>query len=184
MIEIENFLEFPESIIDHSKTAAYQDETNPVDGVVYPHICKEIPDRIKNDIIFNLTHKVLARAPKDPFIFMRKSPKGAPVTHKYHTDNCMGRYSMMIYLQNNPDAGTGLAVHKDLSVTRAPYNDELLKITIEDCNDDSKWQVYKRAKMAKNKAVIFDSDLFHVALPIGGFGEGTESRVVLTCFFS
>lgn len=184
MIEINDFLGDFSELEKFAKIARYRDEINPVDGVVYPHICKEIPAGVINDIIFNLTHKLLSRAPKKPFIFMRKSPAGVPVPHKFHTDNSMGEFSMMIYLQDNPRAGTALAYHKELGINQAPNDNEKLEKTIKDCNDDSKWQIYKLAKMVKNKAVIFDSRLFHVALPIGGFGEGEESRVVLTCFFS
>lgn len=184
MIELNDFLGNFSELEEYLKNAQFKDEVNPVDGVVYPHICKDIPVGVTNDIIFNLTHKVLARSPRNPFIFMRKSPAGVPVPHKFHTDNSMGDYSMMIYLQDNPGAGTGLAIHKEMNIWMAPEDQEQLKKAIKDCNDDSKWQIYKAAEMVKNKAVIFDSRLFHVALPIGGFGEGDESRVVLTCFFS
>ena len=183
MIELDNFLDFPDRLIAYSNRCEFKDEVNPVDGVVYPRICKDIPQEILNDVVFNLTHK-LGRAPIDPFCFMRRSPQGVPVPHKFHTDNSMGTYSMMIYLQDNPDAGTGLAQHIETGLTMAPESYELLSKAIEDCNDDSKWQVYKTASMVKNKAVIFDSRLFHVALPIGGFGEANTARTVFTCFFS
>ena len=184
MIELPAFLDNFKELEDYAKKAKYEDEVNPVDGVVYPCICKDIPERVMNDLIYCLTFKILQRRPKDPFVFLRRSPEGVPVPHKFHTDHSMGDFSMMIYLQDNPDAGTGLAIHKEMGISRAPDNQEQLNKAIEDCNDDSKWQIYKIAEMMKNKAVIFDSQLFHVALPIGGFGEGKESRTVLTCFFS
>lgn len=184
MIEIDDFLGDFSTLDKFKDECEYTDVVSPVDGVVYPYICKDLPQSVIHDIIFNLTFKVLSREPEDPFIFLRKSPEGVHVPHKYHTDNSMGAYSMMIYLQDIPNAGTGLAQHKELKVHEAPSDEYQLRKTIEDCNDDSKWQIYKVAEMKKNKAVIFNSQLFHVALPIGGFGEGKEARTVLTCFFS
>ena len=184
MIEIENFLDFPENIIDYAKEANFVDGESPYDGIVYPLICKDIPEKILYDAMYNLTYKAMGRMPKDPVCFMRRSPEGQPVPHRYHTDNSMGAYSMMLYLEDNPDAGTGFARHEETGLTTAPVTAASLNKTIKDCNDDSKWQIYKVAEMVKNKAVIFDSHLFHVALPIGGFGKGKESRTVFTCFFS
>lgn len=184
MIEINNFLEDFNSLKQYSLECEFKDEVNPVDGVAYPHICKGIPESILNDLFFNLTHR-FAREPQDPVCFLRMSPAGVPVPHRYHTDNSMGRYSLMLYLQDNPSAGTGLATHLPTGVYMAPENEGVLNETIKDCNDDSKWKIYKRFVMQENKAVIFDSRLFHVALPIGGFGEAREdSRIVFTCFYS
>lgn len=184
MIEIEDFLEFPETLIDYAVKAEFKDETNPADGVVYPLICMDIPEPILHDVMFNLTYKALGRMPKDPTCFMRRRPEGMPVPHKYHTDHSMGNFSLMLYIQDNPDAGTGFARHKETGLTSAPLTAASLDKTIKDCNDDSKWQIYKKVDMVKNKALVFDASMFHVALPVGGFGEGKESRTVLTCFFS
>lgn len=184
MIAIDNFLEFPDRLIQYSKECEFKDEVNPVDGVVYPLICKYIPEPILNDVMFNLTHR-FAREPKDPLCFLRMSPKGVPVSHKFHTDHSIGRYSLMLYLQDNDKAGTGFACHIPTESVSAPESENALKETIKDCNDDSKWKIYKHFEMRKNRAVIFDSQLFHVALPIGGFGEAQEdSRIVFTCFYS
>jgi len=182
MIELENFLDFPDRLIEFASSCEWVDEVNPADGVVYPRIQKNIPKEILSDVFWNVAHKV-GHIPKNPVTFLRQSPKGLPVPHKYHTDNSMGGYSMMIYLQDNPSAGTGFARHESGTYT-APLDEELLRTTIDDCNDDSKWQLYKTAEMVQNKAVIFNSELFHVALPIGGFGNGTNARTVFTCFFS
>lgn len=184
MVEIDDFLEDFDTLDRFKDECEYKDEVNPADGVVYPLICKDLPLSIINDVMFNITHRVLLREPVAPLCFLRKSPKGMPVPHKFHTDNSMGQYSLMLYLQDNDNAGTGFAAHKETGIYQAPKDDDLLRITIKDCNDDSKWQIYKKAKMEKNRAVLFDSSLFHVALPIGGFGNGTESRTVFTCFFS
>jgi hypothetical protein len=184
VIEIDNFIENFDELESFYKTAEYKDEVNPSDGVVYPHICKDLPESIVHSVMFQLTYGVLGRMPKDPVIFLRKSPEGVDVPHKFHTDNSMGKFSLMLYLQDNDNAGTGFAKHKETGVTSSNIGEESLSKTIKDCNDDSKWQIYKSFKMRKNRAVTFDASQFHVALPIGGFGEAENSRTVLTCFFS
>ena len=59
----------------------------------------------------------------------------------------MGKFSLMLYIQDNPEAGTGFAKHKELGITSAPVTNASLNQTIKDCNDDSKWQIYKKVYM-------------------------------------
>lgn len=184
MIEIDDFLSHFDDAKKFSECCDYTDIKNPSDGVVYPMICKDIPEEIQNDIIFNLTFKVLSRSPKDPIIFFRRSPKGLDVPHRFHTDNSMGSYSMMLYLESKDGAGTGFAKHNETGAYTSHASDLIINKTIRDMNNSDKWTIYKTANMVKNKAVIFDSSLYHVALPIGGFGKGKKSRTVLTCFFN
>ena len=183
MIIIDSFLEttYPQ-LKAHSKTCEFGDVENPIDGVVYPHICLDVPQDVVDELYWFLG-AVISRKIKDPLTFMRMSPKGAAAPHKFHNDSSHGKYSMMLYLEDNDDAGTGLAQHKKTEAIR-PAND-ILQEVIRDQNLDEEWFVYKVAKMRENRAVIFDSSLFHVALPIGGYGEKQEdSRIVLTTFFS
>jgi hypothetical protein len=185
MIEIDDFLQFPDRLISYSKACEFKDEINPIDGVVYPHICKDIPKPILNDVIFNLTHKVLGRAPVNPFCFMRMSPAEVTAPHKFHTDNSMGAYSMMIYLQDAPEYGTGFAQHIETDMVSSYADPADVEKGAVDVNNESAWNIYRIFSMKKNKAIIFDSHLFHVALPIGGFGSTQDdSRIVFTCFFS
>lgn len=180
----DDFLDNFEDLKQFYLSCEFKDEVNPVDGVVYPAICKEIPDSIIGDLFRNIAD-VIGRPPENPVTFLRMSADGVPCPHRYHTDNSMGQYSLMLYLMDNKEAGTGFARHKQTGLYDAPKTDEELHLTIKDCNDDSKWQIYSSTEMRENRAVIFDSSLFHVALPIGGFGKSqSDARIVLTCFFS
>ena len=184
MIQIDRFLSDFESLKQYSRQCEYKDEVNPVDGVVYPLICKDIPQPIIDDLLLNLNIKALYN-PSELICFLRMSPKNVSVPHKFHTDHSMGRHSLMLYLEDREDAGTGFGIHLPTGCYSAPTSEEELKETIKDCNNDSKWKIYKQFKMRENRAVMFDSQLFHVALPIGGYGEAKEdSRIVFTCFFS
>ena len=66
----------------------------------------------------------------------------------------------------------------------APELPEELGIAIKDQNSPQKWLLVDKCDMKPNRACIFESDRFHCALPIGGFGDGSEARTVLTVFFS
>lgn len=179
----DDFLDTYDALKAYSQYCDFEDIPNPVDGVVYPHICREIPDFIQWEIELRLNDFV-GRKIENPTIFMRMSPSGVHVPHIVHTDNSMGSHSLMLYM-NDADGGTGFARHKETGMHMAPESEQLLQIAIDDCNKPDKWIFYDQAKMRENRAVIFDASLFHCALPIGGFGETqSDARIVLTAFFS
>jgi hypothetical protein len=166
----------------HSKVAEFKDIENAADGVIYPLICDDIPEEVRNDTLWMLG-SVIHRKPRDVTMFMRMSPKGVECPHIFHNDSSMGKYSMMLYLENNESAGTGMAVHRATRHVR-PDN-EYIDTYIKDQNNTEKWEVYEQSTMKENRAVIFESSLFHCALPVGGYGQNqSDSRIVFTCFFS
>ena len=183
MIIIDDFLEitYPE-LKKYSKTCEFKDQVNPTDGVIYPNICADIPEKVLNELHWFLG-AVIGKKIKDPTIFMRMSPKSVHCPHVFHNDESMGKFSMMLYLEDRDDAGTALAKHKRSGAIRP--TPDILQNVIEDQNKHEEWFLYDMAEMKENRAVIFDSSLFHCALPFGGYGETQEdSRIVLTCFFS
>lgn len=164
-------------------TADFQGVKNPVDGVIYPHILAEIPDHIKRQVIDRITD-IFGREPESITMFMRRSPTGVAVPHIAHTDNSMGRFSLMLYLFDNEGSGTAFIRHKSTGIMYAPESQDFLNIVQADQNKPEKWDLVDMANAKENRAVIFDSGKFHCAMPIGGFGEGVEARTVLTVFFN
>jgi hypothetical protein len=182
MITIDDFLPSYQALKDISVTGEFSDIENPVDSVVYPHIFKDVPDHLIREVESKL-NEIFGSVVINT-IFMRRSPKGVKVPHMAHTDNSMGDYSLMLYMQDNDDAGTALIRHKRSGITYAPESETFVDVVRHDQNNPDQWQVYQVATMKENRAAIFDAHLFHCALPVGGFGEGAESRCVLTAFFS
>ena len=183
MIILDDFLEttYPE-LKAHSKTCEFVDETNPIDGVVYPLICKDIPEPVINELYWFLG-AVIHRRIKNPLTFMRMTKKGTPCPHTFHNDSSMGYYSCMFYLEDNENAGTALVRHNKTKSVRV--TDDILEAVTEDQNNRDAWTIYETAEMKENRAIVFNSDLLHCALPFGGYGETQEdSRIVLTTFFS
>lgn len=182
-VQIDNFIDSYSQLKDYAFTADFSGVKNPIDGVIYPHICASLPEAINNEILVNIAN-TLGREPESVTMFMRRSPSGVPVPHIAHTDNSMGRYSLMLYMNDCPEGGTAFIRHKKTGMMYAPEASDFVDLAAKDQNDLMAWAVVEQAMMKENRAVIFDSGLFHCAMPVGGFGEGAEARTVLTVFFS
>ncbi len=182
---IDNFLSSYDLLEETALKAKFLDKTNPIDGVVYPGIATDIPEKVKLEIIQRLA--IFKGEPiEDETMFMRLSMSDTPFPHQAHHDFVMGKWSLMLYL-NEPahDRGTSFLVHKETGITYAPENEEYNKILRTDQNDAEKWEIIEFIPMAKNRALIFDARRLHRAEPMGGFGDSVENgRIVLTCFFS
>lgn len=179
---VDNFLHNFHELVEYAKTAEFKDETNYVDNVVYPLICSEIPEKIKREVAVKLGG--FFKTPKNPIMFMRRSPKDVECPHKAHSDNSMGKYSLMLYMSDEQGYGTSLLNHKKTGAKHTQYSDAIVSKMMEDQNNDDAWEVYQMTYGKPNRAFIFDAHLMHRAEPIGGFGEGANARTVLTCFFS
>ena len=184
MIKIDNFLEQYSSLKDFADNkATFADVENPVDGVSYPLICTEIPESIKSEIVDQLS-MFMHRLIENPTIFIRMSPAGVHCPHVFHNDISMGNFSFMLYMDNRPnDAGTGLFMHAGTG-GRFP-TPETIEEESRDINNPDAWIQYDMAESYENRGALFDANLYHAALPFGGYGKTqAESRKVLTCFFS
>lgn len=183
MIQIDNFLGSYNELKEYAKTADFRDIVNPVDGVVYPHICDAIPDNIKSELLERIEFLV-KKKPENVTMFMRRSPKGVRVPHIVHNDSSMGAYSFMLYLNTNELGGTAIVRHRESGMMYQPESEEFVNLAVSEQNSPGKWAPYRQFYMKENAAALFDAALFHCAMPIGGFGEGAEARTVLTVFFS
>lgn len=180
----DDFLETYDTLKQHSLTCEFSDLENEKDGVVYPHICPDIPEDVKKEI-FDKLSAFKGEAIKDPTLFMRMSPAGVKVPHIAHTDIVMGQYSLMLYLHEREDSATAFLRHLMTGIAYQPVLDGFVKIVQDDMNKPDEWVVYQRALSKENRALIFDAGFIHRAEPIGGFGDTQdEARIVLTCFFS
>jgi len=182
MIIIDSFLENYSELKKHSLSCSFSDIVNPVDGVAYPFINKDIPESIVSEAQEKLSE--IFGDVKINAIFLRMSPAGVGVPHMAHTDISMGRYSLMLYLNDKDGAGTGLLTHKETGIAFTPESQYFADIVIADQNNCDAWHITEMAHMKENRAAIFDANRFHCALPVGGFGDSqSESRIVLTVFF-
>jgi hypothetical protein len=179
---VDNFLDDFKSLKDYADSAEFKSEKNPADGVTYPFICKDIPESLKERVLSKIkSHAGIT--PRIHTIFMRRSPEGVSCPHKVHSDNSMGDYSLMLYMDDKPH-GTSLVNHKKTGAKHVKYSSDIIDSIIEDQNNDDAWEIYQMNYGKPNRAFIFDAHLLHRAEPVGGYGEGKDARTVLTCFFS
>lgn len=183
---IDGFLSLYDDLRQFADYADFSDETNPADGVIYPKICKDVPRPIREEIIQRLA--LVKGAPIERYtLFLRQSPEGVHCPHQAHTDNSMGAYSLMLYLnrQEHCRGGTSLLRHKASGIAYAPESMHFLDTIQVDQNNPDAWAVIEIVEMTPNRAFIFDATRIHRAEPVGGFGStNLDARVVLTCFFS
>lgn len=186
MLILDDFLESYDALREYADTAVFSNITNPVDGVVYPLICADIPDGIKAEIFAKL--EAFKGAPiKSPTLFMRRSPVGVAVPHAVHSDMSMGAHSLMLYLNRaeHCQGGTSFLSHKATGIGYNPERQAFAAIVVEDQNNYDAWTIRDMVAMKPNRAAIFDASRLHRAEPSGGFGTTPrDMRVVLTCFFS
>lgn len=166
--------------------ASFSDTTNPVDGVVYPGICADIPEWLRGDIEAGVERMTGAPA-KIHHLFARLSTKGMKAPHQAHTDSTMGGYSLMVYLNRPEDCrgGTALVRHKVTGMDSNPedYLEEL--VWKRDTNKGDAWEETERCEMKSNRGCVFPAEKMHRAEPVGGYGtEQKHGRLVLTAFFS
>ncbi len=186
MLIIDDFLPSFEALRKFCDTAVFSDVLNPFDGVVYPYICTDIPENIKQEIYSALCEVKQAPIIR-PTLFMRLSPEGAPCPHRVHSDAAMGDFSLMLYLNRQEDCagGTSMVSHVDTGIGYNPALAAFSDIVVADQNNDEAWMVRGMVEMKPNRALIFDAATLHRAEPVGGFGHTNETaRLVLTCFFS
>lgn len=183
MIQIDNFLGSYNELKDYAKTADFGDIVNPVDGVTYAHICDVIPDDIRQELLERIEF-LTKQKPRNVTMFMRRSPAGVHCPHIVHNDLSMGANSLMLYMNDNEIGGTAIVRHIESGMMYNPDSHEFINLAVRDQNSPEKWTLYHQFGMRENSAALFDAGLFHCAMPIGGFGEGSEARTVLTVFFS
>lgn len=183
---IDNFIDHWKELRDYADGAQYTDVVNPVDGVVYPGICSDIPDyaekQVRNKLADIFDGPVTIKT-----MFMRLSLKGTKAPHQAHTDSTMGSQSLMLYMnrQEHSQGGTSLVSHKATGL----YTDQALTdhgqyIWDRDTNKYDAWSIYKMAWMQPNRGFIFPAHLMHRAEPAEGFGTNKKNgRLVLTAFF-
>ncbi len=184
MIVIDDFLPEFNELQRYAKTATFTDVVNEVDGVVYPLICTEIPNHLREAVLRMIDHEFAF--PESPVMFMRRSPAGIPCPHQVHSDAGMGTHSLMLYLNDgdNCEGGTSFLSHRLTGIAYNPELPEATNVIVTDQNNGDAWQIRDMVSMQPNRAVIFDAARLHRAEPVGGFGESPENiRVVLTCFF-
>lgn len=182
---IDDFLGDFEWFRQYADGLHYVGTVNPVDGVEYPGINTQIPPGIAADVVTKLGDAVLGR-PSRVTMFLRMTLDGDDVPHQAHTDDTMGQYGMVLYLNRPEDCkgGTSFVQHSETGMDSTPKNTKEGEIWKRDTNTPDAWQITDEVGMQPNRALIFDTDMMHRPEPPAGFGDTVgRGRLVMVCFF-
>lgn len=110
---------------------------------------------------------------------------GEPPNAAIHSDLGWGTHALVLYLCDGP-GGTAFWQHKDTGACRIDEGDaELFTQVRGDWNDASKWDQRGVAEMRFNRAVVYESALFHSRWPLEAFGTDPQTgRLIAVAFFN
>ena len=111
---------------------------------------------------------------------------------------CPGSYTCIVFLTDHPgrdDHGTGFFRHIETGWTRMPTwewlneaeNKKCFDLLKKDCHEyvDGVWEQVGYVPGKKNRAIIFDSPIFHCRSPMTGIGSTPEDgRMIWVCHFA
>lgn len=177
----DDFFADPTDTLKQLRQAGFRDVVSEWDGVTYPGICQ-----MGNHIFAGSLRKILGHEIETVATFARlTSAQEKPAPNQIHPDTVMSQYALLIYMSEKWPAGSGTSFwdHK----TEGRYHTELTnhETVKRDSNDRTQWLEYFRTEAKQNRALLYDSRLYHCAEPVGGFGSGPEDgRIVITSFFN
>lgn len=173
VLVMDNFMPRFKDMQSWCRKLEFGNHTNPTDGVVYPGINPNVPHQEWID----------ALAGESSFCFLRLSPSGVRAPHIVHNDAAMGRYTMILYI-NEFEGGTGLMQHKITGMNEQPIDEIEMDVWDQDHNNPDAWECYHLIEAKENRAVFFPSELMHAAYPFEGVGaDAQDGRLVVVGFF-
>ena len=145
-----------------------------VGGVTLP-VRKYIERAMGCDITLTMSH-------------VRLGNKNTPLTNYIHADNAACKYALVWYLNDPPCVtGTKFWRHKATGADHMPWPPpkDLWDAVDKDTSDESKWDATGFVKAKANRALLFDSQLFHSRWPKElPMSEDDEPRHVFVGFFN
>lgn len=111
--------------------------------------------------------------------FFRRSPVGQREPNYIHTDQDMGQYTAILYLNYTHPEDDGTYFWKSRETGRLTGT-----CTSEYGKDVNNFELIRKVPMRFNRAVIFDSRLFHSRGLESNFGTDENARLIQTVFFS
>ena len=102
-----------------------------------------------------------------------------------HSDLGWGTHALVLYLSEGP-GGTAFWKHKKTGTDRIDVGDVwLFEQVNKDWNDENCWELEHLVPMKFNRAIIYESALFHSRYPFKAFGDSPSTgRLIVTAFFN
>ncbi len=108
-----------------------------------------------------------------------------PPNAAIHSDLGWGTHALVHFLCDGP-SGTGFWTHKKTGTERIDTGDEwLFEQVVRDWNDEGCWTLRDYYPTKFNRALIYESALFHSRYPFNAFGDTPETgRLIVVAFFT
>lgn len=175
---IDKFLPDADKIREQALQSQYIDWQGP-DGEVYKRICITDVPRLQEKI-----EEIMG--PVDMLgMGYRLNFNLEEPNHAIHSDLGWGTHALVLYLSEGP-SGTAFWKHKatdTVSITQGEV--ELFEQIKDDWNNEDAWEITKYVNMKFNRALIYESKLYHSRYPFQAFGRGFENgRLIAVAFFT
>lgn len=179
---LDDFHPFPDMVRDDAlrlvKEGAFTDFHGP-DGQIYKRVCvKEIPGI--RQMLYGLLGPMEVHGMAYRLNFNNEAPNAA-----IHSDLGWGTHALVFYLSDGP-SGTAFWKHNRTGTNRIENGDVwLFEQVCNDWNDETKWKIERFVGMKYNRALIYESALFHSRYPFEAFGDCPENgRLIVVAFFT
>ncbi len=177
ILVIDDFLTAPNAVRAHALLSEYIDWRGP-DGEVYKRV-----SLLRVPGVTEALQELLGPIEMLGMAY-RLNYQGELPNQSIHTDLGWGTHALTLYLSEG-ESGTAFWKHKETGeLLFRPGNLELFETLSKDWEDETKWDKYYTADLKFNRAVLYDSSLFHSRYPFESFGDNPENgRLIAVAFF-
>lgn len=178
MYMLEDFHPAIDEVRAHALNQTFIDWTG-YDEQVYKRVCiTEVPllHQILEDLFGEITMLGMG---------YRLNYAGEVPNQAIHSDLGWGTHALVLYLSEGP-SGTAFWKHLPTGTERIDVgNVELFKQVTEDWDKEDKWVTTHCIPMKYNRAIIYESALYHSRFPFEAFGDSPENgRLIAVAFFT
>lgn len=175
---LDDFHPFPNEIRELALKSNYEDWLGP-DGQVYKRICRcNIPGLMS--MLEGLFGPIRMLGMGFRLNYNEEEPNAT-----IHSDLGWGTHALVWYLSQGP-GGTAFWTHRGTGAERIDADDQwLFEQVSEDWNSEGAWTLRDIVAMQFNRAIIYESALFHSRYPFKAFGDSPETgRLIAVAFFT
>lgn len=179
VLVIDSFLPDAEAVRATALAGDFVDWPGP-DGEVYRRICiTEIPG------LHPRIEQAMGRPVDMLGMAFRLNFAGELPNAAIHSDMGWGTHALVLFLCEG-DGGTAFWRHRATGAYRIDAGDTSLFEQVRgDWDDESPWDLEQLVPLKFNRAVIYESALFHSRYPFAAFGSGPDDgRLIAVAFFS
>lgn len=175
---LDDFHPFPNELREHALAQEFIDWLGP-DGEMYKRICiTDIPGM--QELLEDLLGPIEMHGMGYRLNYNEEEPNAA-----IHSDLGWGTHALVYYLSEGP-GGTAFWNHKETGAHRIDNGDWWLFDKVnKDWNFEDRWTQRRLVEMKFNRALIYESALFHSRYPFKAFGDSPDTgRLIAVAFFT